>query len=94
METKTYNGWTNYETWLVNLWLGNEQGTADYWLERARELSGHVYPTRALADELREEIAEQSFPEVPGLYGDLLGAALSEVDWREIAEHWIADCQD
>ena len=22
----TYNGWTNYETWNVGLWLGNDQG--------------------------------------------------------------------
>lgn len=22
---KTYNGWTNYETWLVNLWIQNDQ---------------------------------------------------------------------
>ena len=24
---KTYNGWTNYETWAVGLWIDNEQGS-------------------------------------------------------------------
>ena len=26
METQTYNGWTNYATWNVNLWLSNSEG--------------------------------------------------------------------
>ena len=26
MTLDTYNGWKNRETWLVNLWLTNEQG--------------------------------------------------------------------
>ena len=25
-EDTTYNGWTNRETWLVALWINNEQG--------------------------------------------------------------------
>ena len=27
MSDSTYNGWKNYETWNVKLWLDNEQGT-------------------------------------------------------------------
>ena len=26
---QTYNGWTNYETWNVALWLGNDKGLYD-----------------------------------------------------------------
>jgi len=31
-----YNGWTNYETWCVHLWLSNEEGSYRYWREEAR----------------------------------------------------------
>jgi len=44
MTRKEYNGWTNYETWAVALWLDNEEGSQRFWHERAHEL----------ADELRD----------------------------------------
>ena len=25
IEENTYNGWTNYETWTVALWIGNDE---------------------------------------------------------------------
>ncbi len=29
---QTYNGWKNYETWNVALWIGNDEGL--YWLAK------------------------------------------------------------
>ena len=30
-----YNGWTNHETWCVNLWITNTQGDYEYWRQQA-----------------------------------------------------------
>tara|TARA_R100001443_G_scaffold90782_1_gene97275 strand:+ start:6053 stop:6346 length:294 start_codon:yes stop_codon:yes gene_type:complete len=35
----TYNGWTNYETWNVALWLGNDEGLYNL----ARDWAEHGY---------------------------------------------------
>lgn len=32
-----YNGWTNYETWAVKLWIDNDEGSYTYWGEAAQE---------------------------------------------------------
>ena len=43
MTDASYNGWTNYETWVVNLWMDNEEGSYDYW----REVAEDVYNNEA-----------------------------------------------
>jgi hypothetical protein len=91
---KGYNGWVNYETWLVNLWIDNDFGS-DYWQEAAKELWDEENPNksqRLLADQMENEIAEH-MPDLKGLYADMLNAAFSEVDWDEIASHYIEDCK-
>ena len=86
MNEKKYNGWVNYETWCVNLWMG-ESGS-EYWEERAREAKD-VYELSQMIKEEHEEF----IPETTGVYADLLGAALSEVNWYEIAEHLHEDME-
>jgi len=27
---ETYNGWTNYQTWAVKLWMDNDEGAYRY----------------------------------------------------------------
>lgn len=90
-----YNGWSTYETWNLALWLDNG-GEADYYHGRALEVmesnEGDVdVSTRELADEI-ESAARDNAPDLDGFAGDMLSAALSEVNFEEIAAHYVADC--
>jgi hypothetical protein len=92
MTEKTYNGWTNYETWNVALWIDNEEGSYRYWRDTTREISEEsdekedaIY---SVSKRLEDEIKEGA-PELQGTYSDLLSAALCEVNWYEIAENWV-----
>lgn len=85
----TYNGWANHETWNVALWMDNEEGTYRMireWADEAREEGTEDgAPRRILADRL-EEFVKDNAPDLgASMYADMLGAALSEVDWFEIA---------
>jgi hypothetical protein len=35
MADTTYNGWTNYETWAIALWIDNDRASYDYWRDIA-----------------------------------------------------------
>lgn len=102
MENQKYNGWTNYETWAVALWLDNEEASYRYWRMVAQEeirfckLQEEHREEAAimLADRLTEEIHESLMGGVADLASDLMAAALSEVDWLEIAEHVVAEFRE
>ena len=97
----TYNGWTNYETWAVALWIDNEQGSHNQRREMAQETWDNAEATRYstreevalrdFADTLKDWVEEMAPDLGASLFSDLLSAALQEVDWREIAENWSED---
>jgi hypothetical protein len=109
MKREEYNGWTNFETWCVNLWMSNDAGSDEHYRELAQEVyseaeqetraDGSVLFTRneratlTLADRLKDEFEEQQseLTGVTGVFADLLSAAMSEVNWHEIAEHYVSD---
>lgn len=79
----TYNGWTNYATWRVNLEVFDDYRVYDSALmSDAYELSKHLKETA-------ECYIEDSSSE--GLARDYALAFLSDVNWYEIAKHMIAD---
>jgi hypothetical protein len=55
MADTTYNGWTNYETWLVNLWIDND-GYGEYLNERAQECLQEAFDNADLETTTDDEI--------------------------------------
>lgn len=98
--SETCNGWTNYETWCVNLWMDNEQGSQEFFRETARQFHAEMgayntglklknSATFRFADWLQDYYSQENWPELSGVYGDLLRGALDAVNWDEIARHYI-----
>lgn len=99
------NGWRNYPTWCVNLWLSNDQDT----YEQCREMAQAVAVMRdkelviagtiisrdrasVLAERLKDWVHNDLARDLGATFeADLFGWALAHVDWRELAEHYLAD---
>lgn len=76
----TYNGWTNKETWLVNLWLGDL--LADW---ESKGLPVTFDAVRDLVEEITSEVKAEGF------VSDLLKSSLGEINYHEIANHYKED---
>ncbi len=73
-----YNGWTNKETWLANLWLG------DYFQQELDE--GQDICAAHIKDTINNMLADA--PALWGLFSDLLNDAVGEINCHEIADHY------
>lgn len=87
-----YNGWENYQTWAVNLWLNNDQATQEHLFEMAKDAmqASPIVKRKAeyiLADNI-EDYVEDNNPllEQNSMFTDMLNHAIANVAWLEIAE--------
>ena len=89
MMDKSYNGWTNWETWNFGLWLDNDEltyheinqlikGSKDVY-DLSKKLEEWAY------DSLDDEYIDSSF------IMDFINGAIREVNFFEIAEHRIEE---
>ena len=98
----TYNGWVNYETWIVNLWITNDEDASKQ-LDQILTISSYdssITPQRK-ADKLRLLVQDWMYDYIRlglnvdqsqrlnenGMFIDLLKAAVDNVNWDEIIDH-------
>ena len=87
MTDTTYNGWTNYATWRVNLEIFDGFNVVDEWgLERETLTESEL---AFILKEHAEELVSESTPE--GLALDYALAFMAGVNWHEIAGHMLED---
>jgi hypothetical protein len=79
----SYNGWSNYETWRINLEMVDGMSLDDLGFSDDADVADVAGLLESLCEDRIEEQAT-------GLAKDLACAFLRKVDWREIAERMIA----
>ena len=72
----TYSGWSNRETWVMNLWLANDETYCDA-VRRIIKTCDEYKQTEQLESLMRDEL--EGILEESGLLGDLLTASLGRV---------------
>ena len=96
-----YNGWSNRETWAVNLWLDNDQGLYEIARDYAKqEIDGHdkgeeinpYYLGESLRNYIEEDLLTfENVSQNKNLWIMLTDiGSLYRVNWREIAEAQLA----
>jgi hypothetical protein len=106
---KSYNGWTNWETWNTALWIGEVDGMGDAIYEQAlKELEDATDDEKVDTDQAKyalskwlEGYTEEMFfghinrDELHGPASDAIFIGyLPMVDWYQIAKHYVHDAQE
>lgn len=93
-ERDAYQGWKNYPTWAVNLWLSNDEGLYHATIERAQEIIRDGNSVGLFSQCLKDWVTNDLAPDLGASFAaDLLGYALDSVDWHEIATAWLNEVE-
>ena len=73
-----YNGWTNRQTWVVNLWMTNDDYSQEI-IDQGRPWSPDAI--EALVDDMVADV----MPDTSSMVSDLFTL---DIDYRELADSW------
>ena len=94
MTKESYNGWTNYETWRIQLEVIDGMTLQDFGFDLHEVDTDETADVESLAENVEQFVDESILGSVPnGMARDLAESFLDRVDWMEIAEHLIADAR-
>lgn len=95
-----YQGVANYPTFIVGVWIDNDEQLLSHvraetdraWSKARHDEDRSMSARFALAAELQEYLEElrENAPSLPMPFGDLLTAAMEEVNWREVADGYLS----
>jgi hypothetical protein len=93
----SYNGWANHETWLVAVWIDNDEKLLDRVIAAGVEtaqtcIENDEHPvstTRHLMVQYLEDLFTDMLTDgQPAIVCDFVGSALANVDWRTLAPRY------
>lgn len=97
----TYNGWTNRATWLLSLWLDNDEPAYRHWRQRAADICDRAMraaprrpvearrrATTALIATLKVAVTGRAAVVPSGFYSDR-NTGSGAINYREIVGHWV-----
>jgi len=89
METNTFKGWTNKETWFYSLDLFNDDVSYSYWNHKAYLLAKHLDAVNILAKEMKEYALSEAKEAPCNLIEDLITHSIDQIDFEELAEELL-----
>ena len=81
----TYNGWSNRETWLVNLWLNNSEDNYRIILQAKNYFKDDLKRANWIEQQLSEQLDNRI--NQASLWSDLLSTAFYRVNWVEVVRN-------